>query len=127
MAALPFCKQVMGLCSGYRVGACWKLRGDFRMRYKYLALGLFIIFVFTGSSWAEKLQFCGITSDTTPPAVDAGATHAFTASCPNPVWSVSGPGSINPSTGVYTAPATVWAQDVSRGWQDRKSTRLNSS
>ena len=62
-------------------------------------------------------QMCRITSDTTPPAVDAGSTHAFTASCPNPVWSVSGPGSINPSTGVYTAPATVWAQDVSRGWQ----------
>ena len=62
-------------------------------------------------------QTCTITSDTSPPAVDAGGTHAFTASCPNPVWSVSGPGSINPSTGVYTAPTTVWAQDVSRGWQ----------
>jgi hypothetical protein len=87
------------------------------MRHKYLALGLFIIFMFTGSSWAQKLQYCRITSDTTPPAVNTGSTHAFTASCPNPVWSVSGPGSINPSTGVYTAPATVWAQDVSRGWQ----------
>ena len=89
------------------------------MRYKYLAMGLFVIFVLTGSLWAQTSlgQYCRITSDTTPPAVDAGGTHAFTASCPNPVWSVSGPGSINPSTGVYTAPATVWAQDVSRGWQ----------
>ncbi len=75
---------------------------------------LLAIFVFIGSMWA---QTCTITSDTTPPAVDAGATHAFTASCPSPVWSVSGPGSIDSSTGVYTAPATVWAQDVSRGFQ----------
>lgn len=65
-------------------------------------------------------QTCTITSDSTPPPVNAGATHNFTASCPSPVWSISpasGFGSINSSTGVYTAPATVWAQDVSRGWQ----------
>jgi hypothetical protein len=65
----------------------------------------------------DQGQECTITPDTTPPAVDAGGTHTFTASCPNPVWSVSGPGSINSSTGMYTAPATVWAQDVSRGVQ----------
>ena len=87
------------------------------MRYKYLALGFFIIFVFLGSAWAQKPQQCSITSDGTPPPVNAGSTHAFTTSCPNPVWSVSGPGSMNPSTGVYTAPAVVWAQDVSRGQQ----------
>src|ERR1019366_2792491 len=87
------------------------------MRFKHLTLGFFIIFAFIGSSWAQKPQVCQITSDTFPPAVNGGGTHAFTASCPNPVWSVSGPGSIDPSTGVYQAPATVWAQDVSRGWQ----------
>ncbi len=87
------------------------------MKYKYPALAFFMIFVFTGAVWAQKPQGCIITSDTTPPVVNAGSTHAFTASCPNPNWSVSGPGSINPSTGVYTAPETVWAQDVSRGWQ----------
>ena len=89
------------------------------MKCKYLVLGLLIVLAFIGSLWAQTAggHYCRITSDTTPPAVDAGSTHAFTASCPNPVWSVSGPGSINPSTGVYTAPATVWAQDVSRGWQ----------
>lgn len=76
-----------------------------------------IVFVFTGSLWAQKLGQCRITSDRTPPAVDAGDTHTFTASCSRPVWSVSGPGSIDPSSGVYTAPTTVWAQDVSRGWQ----------
>src|ERR1019366_6263500 len=87
------------------------------MRFKHLTLGFFIIFAFIGSSWAQKPQVCQITSDTFPPAVNGGGTHPFTASCPNPVWSVSGPGSIDPSTGVYQAPATVWAQDVSRGWQ----------
>ena len=84
------------------------------MKYKHLALGFLAIFVLTGSLWART---CKITSDKTPPAVNAGGTHIFTASCPNPVWTVSGPGSINSSTGVYSAPATVWAQDVSRGWQ----------
>ena len=87
------------------------------MRYKYPALAIFMIFVFTGAVWAQKPNGCRITSDTTPPAVNAGSTHQFTASCLNPTWSVSGPGSINPSTGVYTAPATVWARDVSRGVQ----------
>src|ERR1017187_6110989 len=62
-------------------------------------------------------QVCHVTSDTTPPAVNAGATHAFTTNCPSPTWSVTGGGSINASTGVYSAPATVWARDVSRGWQ----------
>jgi hypothetical protein len=60
---------------------------------------------------------CSVTSDTIAPAVDAGGTHTFTAACPTPEWTVSGPGSINPSTGVYTAPERVWAQDVSRGVQ----------
>jgi Malectin domain len=87
------------------------------MRFKHLALGFLVIFIFTGSLWAQKLQYCRITSDNTPPTVNAGGTHTFTVSCPSPVWSVSGPGSIDPSTGVYTAPATVWAQDVSRGFQ----------
>ena len=87
------------------------------MRYKYPALAIFMIFVFTGAVWAQKPNGCRITSDTIPPAVNAGSTHQFTASCLNPTWSVSGPGSINPSTGVYTAPATVWARDVSRGVQ----------
>ena len=72
------------------------------------------IFVFIGSLWA---QTCTITSDVTPPTVGAGGTHTFAASCPSPVWSVSGPGSIDPANGTYTAPSTVWAQDVSRGWQ----------
>ncbi len=84
------------------------------MRYKQLALGFLTTFVLIGSLWART---CRVTSDTIPPAVGAGASHTFTASCPSPVWSVSGPGSINSSTGVYTAPAIVWAQDVSRGWQ----------
>ena len=84
------------------------------MKYKHLALAFLAIFVLTGSLWART---CKITSDKNPPAVNAGGTHRFTASCPNPVWTVSGPGSINSSTGVYSAPATVWAQDVSRGWQ----------
>jgi hypothetical protein len=75
--------------------------------------------MFIGTLWAQKSHAvdCRITSDNTPPPVNAGGTHTFTASCPSPVWSVSGPGSIDPSTGVYTAPATVWAQDVSRGVQ----------
>src|SRR5664279_6100230 len=64
--------------------------------------------------WA---QVCHITSDTSPPPVNAGAAHAFTASSGCTAWSVSGGGSINASTGLYTAPATVWARDVSRGWQ----------
>src|ERR1039457_5192180 len=85
------------------------------MRFKHLALGFLVIFIFTGSLWAQG--YCRVTSDNTPPTVYAGGTHTFTASCPNPVWNVSGPGSIDPSTGVYTAPATVWAQDVSRGFQ----------
>ena len=78
------------------------------MRY-FLAM-----FALIGSLWA---QTCTITSDTTPPAVAAGGTHTFTASCPSPVWHVSGPGSIDSTNGMYSAPATVWAQDVSRGWQ----------
>jgi hypothetical protein len=87
------------------------------MNFRYLALDFLVIFMFIGPLWAQKPQYCRVTSDNTPPSVNAGDTHAFTASCPSPVWSVSGPGSIDPSTGVYTAPATVWAQDVSRGWQ----------
>ena len=75
---------------------------------------LIVLSLLSASLWATT---CTITSDTTPPAVSAGATHNFTASCPTPVWSVTGGGSINASTGVYTAPATVWARDVSRGWQ----------
>ena len=78
---------------------------------KWLIAPLFLLSL---AAWA---QTCTITSDSTPPAVNEGATHAFTASCPSPVWSVSGPGSIDSSTGIYTAPSTVWAQDVSRGWQ----------
>lgn len=62
-------------------------------------------------------QTCHITSDASPPAVNAGATHAFTASSGCTVWSVSGPGSINASTGLYTAPPVWQARDVSRGWQ----------
>ena len=84
------------------------------MSYKRVALVFWAIFVLIGPLWART---CKITSDKTPPTVNAGGTHTFTSSCPSPVWSVSGPGSINSSTGVYTAPATVWAQDVSRGWQ----------
>ena len=95
----------------------WRAKGKFRIRYNHCALGFLALFVLTGSLWAQKIQHCRITSDTTPPAVDAGGTHTFTASCTGAVWSVTGGGSINPSTGVYTAPATVWAQDVSRGQQ----------
>jgi hypothetical protein len=62
-------------------------------------------------------QTCHITSDASPPAVNAGATHAFTASTGCTAWSVSGPGSINVSTGLYTAPPVWQARDVSRGWQ----------
>ena len=84
------------------------------MKYKHLALGFLAIFVLTGSLWART---CKITSDKTPPAVNVGGTRTFTASCPNPVWTVSGQGSINSSAGVYSAPPTWWAQDVSCGWQ----------
>src|ERR1039458_2295216 len=73
-----------------------------------------VLCLLSASLWATT---CTITSDTTPPAVVAGGAHNFTASCPTPVWSVTGGGSINASTGVYTAPAVVWAQDVSRGQQ----------
>jgi hypothetical protein len=79
------------------------------MKLRFLILALL-----SGSLWATT---CTITSDTTPPAVVAGGAHNFTTSCPTPVWSVTGGGSINASTGVYTAPATVWAQDMSRGQQ----------
>jgi hypothetical protein len=77
-------------------------------------LKIFVLLLLPGSLAA---QICSITSDTTPPAVNAGATHSFTASSGCTAWSVSGGGTINASTGVYTAPATVWARDVSRGWQ----------
>src|ERR1035441_9201683 len=73
--------------------------------------------VFTLLSAFAAAQVCHITSDTMPPAVNAGATHAFTASSGCTAWSVTGGGTINASTGLYTAPATVWARDVSRGWQ----------
>ena len=86
------------------------------MKYKYLVLGLFLNFAAISTLSAQMLA-CAITSDLNPPAVNAGGSHAFTAVCPNPTWSVSGPGSINPSTGVYTAPTRVWAQDVSHGVQ----------
>jgi hypothetical protein len=79
---------------------------------KLLLLSVLLLLAVAG--WTKT---CTITSDASPPAVNAGATHAFTASCPTPVWSVSGPGSINSSTGVYKAPSTVWAQDVARGRQ----------
>ena len=85
------------------------------MKFKHLGLGFLMVSALMGSLSAQT--FCSITSDSSPPAVNAGSTHTFTASCPSPVWSVSGPGSIDPSTGVYSAPATVWAQDISRGVQ----------
>ena len=87
------------------------------MKYKYVGLDLLIVFAFLGSLCGQMPGNCRITSDPAPPPVSAGATHTFIASCKNPTWSVTGPGSINPTTGVYTAPATVWAQDVSRGIQ----------
>ena len=61
-----------------------------------------VLCLLSASVWATT---CTITSDTTAPAVVAGGTHNFTTSCPTPVWSVTGGGSINASTGVYTVPA----------------------
>jgi len=61
-----------------------------------------------------------------PPAVNQGTTFQFTANAPG-TWSCSGTdssgaatackGSINPSTGLYTAPATVTAQQSAGGYQ----------
>src|SRR5271169_3505857 len=87
------------------------------MKYKYLAMDLLIILAFIGSLCGQTVQNCGITSDLAAPPVKAGDTHTFTTNCPNPTWSVTGPGSIDAVSGVYSAPATVWAQDVSRGIQ----------
>jgi hypothetical protein len=99
--------------TSYRGWGCWKPKEKFPMRCKHLALGFLAVFALIESSWART--FCNITSDASAPAVNTGATHIFTASWPSPVWSVGVPGSINSSTGVYSAPSTVWAQDVSRG------------
>ena len=80
---------------------------------KFKLLLFLLVFALASFSWG---QTCHITSDSTPPAVNGGATHNFTTDCTSATWSVSGAGSIN-SSGVYTAPATIWARDVSRGWQ----------
>src|SRR5579863_7564074 len=69
-------------------------------------------------------QSCSITSDTQPPGVVAGGTHQFTATnCPSATWSVACQGSgcqagtINSSSGLYSAPAVVHPQNYSRGVQ----------
>src|ERR1035441_540072 len=80
---------------------------------KFKLLLFLLVFALASFSWG---QTCHITSDSTPPAVNGGATHNFTTDCTSATWSVSGAGSVN-SSGVYTAPATIWARDVSRGWQ----------
>lgn len=77
----------------------------------------FLIFIIVLLSTISHAQTCNITSDALPPAVNAGTTHNFTTNCVSPTWNMSGLGSIGATTGVYTAPATVWAQDVSRGRQ----------
>ena len=87
------------------------------MKYQCFWCRLLIIFAFTGSLWAQGPRACRISSDPAPPPVKAGEMHQFTTNCPDPTWSLTGPGSIDPVSGIYTAPATVWAQDVSRGVQ----------
>lgn len=67
-----------------------------------------------------------ITTNSTPPAVNQGTTFQFSADAPG-TWSCSGTdsagaattckGSINASTGLYTAPATVTAQHSYGGFQ----------
>lgn len=76
---------------------------------KQLLLALALL---SGTAWS---QTCTITSDTTPPSVPAGGTHTFTATA-GCTFTSTGSGSIT-SGGVYSAPAKVWAQDVTHGWQ----------
>ena len=71
--------------------------------------------LFVATAWAQ----IGI-SPSTPVPVNGGATQTFTCtgSCSGATWTlVTGSGSINSSTGVYTAPSTVHPQQTSRGVQ----------
>ncbi len=70
------------------------------------------------------ILLCGLSASaqvtiapSTPPAVNAGATFTFTANVAV-TWSCPGcQGTINPTTGVYTAPAAVKAQQSYGGYQ----------
>lgn len=83
------------------------------MNCNKLVCFLFVCHVLTVFCSAQ----CVITSDSNPPVLLPGQTHTFVATGCTPSWSVSGPGTIDPVTGVYTAPATVEPQQQSRGVQ----------
>jgi hypothetical protein len=55
----------------------------------------------------------------TPPVVNVGTTYQFSASGGTVTWSLASgsAGSINPSTGLYTAPSTITPKNVRAGCQ----------
>lgn len=81
-----------------------------------VSLQVFLFLICLSFGQMAVAQRCYI-DPASPVPVSAGGTYGFSATCGTGVtWSVTGPGTIN-SSGVYSAPSSVIAQNEDRGCQ----------